>query len=175
MAKVREVFGLTIVKAPGGGFVLVAGPIDLSRAESLSPAWTRALMETRPTAVKLEPTKHNPNPGSKVIGVMTKVREERVHGEAPHRVASRANKELAILMNLALAGGELELELLEAMQRTTKPVAKRRQETDADKRVRAERAMGFLGLPDATVRQKLLVMGRRKSDVEAYIRQRSAA
>lgn len=174
-AKVREVFGLTIVKAPGGNFVLVSGPIDLSRSESLSPAWTRAKMQTRPTSVKPAPSKHNENPRAVIIPVWTKVGEERVHGEAPQRVAARANKELAILMNLAIEGGEMDLPTLEHMQKEPEPAPKKRTETEHDKRVRAERALGFLGLPDATVRQRLLEMGRAKKDVEAYIKQRSAA
>lgn len=171
-----EVYGLTIVRAPGGGLVLVGGPIDLSRAESLSPRWVRERKETRPTKVKLPPRKADAYVETVIAPLLTVVGYDIVHGESVAVAQRHANRELGKLLNAAMMFDEVApLELLEALQRPTKPELKHIEETPKQKRERAERAMGFTGKPDDFVRTALLKMGRRKGDVEKYIRERNAA
>lgn len=173
--KSMEVYGLTIVKAPGGGLVLVAGPIDLSRAESLSPRWEREVRATRPTEIELPPDPENGRVVKKVVPLLTKVGTEVVHGESVPLVQRHVNREMGKILNAAMLVEPLELEVLEALQRATKEERRPIQETPAQKRERAERALGFTGKTDAYVRKALLDMGRRKGDVEKYIAQRKAS
>lgn len=169
-----EAYGVTVLRAPGGGLVVVGGPIDLSRAESLSPAWTRELMETRPTKVTSEPDNQG-HTVTRVLPQLTKVGTVRVHGESVPPTQRRLNKVTGRLLNAALLGKDVApLELLEAMQRTEKPQRKPIQETAKDKRIRAERAMGFLGKPDGYVRDALLKAGRTREAVEKYLKERAA-
>jgi len=171
----REVYGLTIVRAPGGGLVLVGGPIDLSRAESLSPRWEREKKETKPTEVTLPPDKERGEVRTVVAPVLTVVGTEVVHGESVQLMQRHANRELGKLLNMAMVDPPQALELLEALQRPTKEEPKHIQETPAQKRERAERALGFKGLSDEQVRKKLLALGRRKSDVDRYLKERHAS
>lgn len=174
MAKPHTAVGITIVRAPGGGLVLVQGPMDLSKAKSLSPAWTREVKATRPGKVLLAPDPENGRRREVTVPVLQKVGEARVHGESAGLVARRGNRELAELLEAAVAGKDVPLEVLEAMVPeavTTKPFEP--PHADQDKRMQAERAMGFFGLPDAVVRKRLLAMGRKKSDVDRYISERA--
>lgn len=155
--------------------MLVGGPIDLSRAESLSPRWVRELKETRPTKVKLPPRKHDAFVEEVVAPVLTVIGHEVVHGESVGVAQRHANREMGKLLNAAMLDGEVPLEMLEALQRAVKPELKRIEETPKQKRERAERAMGFTGKPDTFVRTALLGMGRKTKDVERYIRERNAA
>lgn len=168
----REVYGLTIVRAPGGGLVLVGGPINLARAESLSPRWVRERKETRPTKVTLPPEKETGKVHTVVAPVLTVVGHEVVHGESVHVTQRRLNREMAKVLNQVMLEPEQSLEQLEALQRATKEEPKHIQETPAQKRERAERAMGFTGKTDDFVRKALLSMGRKKGDVERYIAKR---
>jgi len=171
----KEVYGLTIVRAPGGGLVLIGGPIDLTRAESLSPRWVREHKETKPTQVKLPPRKEDGYVETVTAPVLTTVALDVVHGESVPLALRHANREMGKLLNMALVDPEQPLELLEQLQRATKPEQKHIQETPAQKRERAERALGFKGLSDEVVRKRLLAMGRRKGDVDRYIAQRRAS
>lgn len=171
--KSPEAFGVTVLKAPGGGLVVVCGPIDLSRAESLSPAWTRDVMETRPVMVASEPDNMG-NIARAKLPMLTKVGTERIHGESVPVTARRLNKVSGRLLNAALLGKDVApLELLEALQRTEKPQRKRITETRRDKWLRAERAMDLLGKPDVEVRRALLKAGRSESQVDAYLKERA--
>lgn len=170
----KEVYGLTIVRAPGGGLVLIGGPIDLTRSESLSPRWVREHKETKPTSIKLSPRKEDGYVETVVAPVLTVVGQDVVHGESVGLMQRHANREMGKLLNMAMMDPDQPLELLEQLQRTSKPELKHLQETAAQKRERAERAMGFRGKSDEQVRKALLAMGRRKSDVERYIAQRNA-
>lgn len=170
----KEVYGLTIVRAPGGGLVLVGGPIDLTRAESLSPRWVREKKETRPTRIKLPPDKENGKVREVVSPVLTVVGKYIVHGESVGLMQRHVNREMGKLLNMAMHEPEQPLELLEQLQRPTKAEPKHIQETPAQKRERAERALGLKGKPDDFVRAVLLKMGRRHRDVEKYIRERNA-
>ena len=170
----QEAYGVSVLRAPGGGLVVVGGPIDLTRAESLSPAWTREVRQTRPTPVTSEPDGSG-HTVTKVLPQLQVVGFERVHGESVAVTAKRLNRATGRLLNLAILGyEERALELLETMQRTEKPKRKRVEETAKDKRIRAERAMGFLGKSDAFVRDALLKAGRSKEQVEKYLRERAA-
>jgi hypothetical protein len=175
MAKPKspEAYGVTVLKAPGGGLVIVGGPIDLSRAESLSPAWTRDIQQTRPTKVTSEPDNQGHTTTS-VLPMLTKVGTERVHGESVTPAAKRLNGAAGRLLNAALLGKDVApLELLEAMQRTAKPKRKHRDETRYDKWLRAERALDLLGKPDAVAARVLTAAGRTPADVEKYMRERA--
>lgn len=175
MLKPNEVQGLTIVRAPGGGMVLVVGPVDLSRAETLSPRWLRDVRVTKPQDIEREADNMGHVIVDRGVPVLTKVGEEVVHGESVDRVQRRANRELGKLLNGALAEAPLTLEVLEGLVRTAKPTPKKLTETPQDKAARAERALGFIGKSDAFVRQALLKAGRKPAQVEKYIRERSAA
>lgn len=168
--------GLTILRAPGGGLVLVSGPIDLSKAKSLSPAWTREKLATRPEQVTLAPNKENGRRAVITVPVLQRIGSERVHGESSHRTAARANQELAALVDAAFMGAEVPLEVLEGLIQPEPKVEPVEPVHSAQmKREHAERAMGFTGLADAEVRRRLLAMGRRKGDVDKYIAERRAA
>lgn len=171
----KEVYGLTVVRAPGGGLVLIGGPIDLARAETLSPRWEREVKATKPTEVELPPDKENGNVRRVVSPVLQVVGKEVVHGESVPPTQRRLNREMGKLLNMALLDPVQPLEVLEALRRTTTEEPKPLQETPAQKRERSERALGLKGLSDDQVRQRLLGMGRRKADVEKYIAQRRAS
>lgn len=176
MAKAHTAVGITLVRAPGGGLVLVQGVIDLSRAKSLSPAWTRDVMETRPTVVALPPNKENGRVVKVTVPGLTKVGETRVHGESAGRVAARANRELARLLDEALEGKEVSVDVMDAM--VPPPAPSRVVEPESanhDKFMHGEREAGFVGLADVEVRKRLLAMGRRKSDIDRYLAERKAA
>lgn len=175
MAKPKspEAFGVTVLKAPGGGLVIVAGPIDLSRAESLSPAWTRDVTETRPAKVTSEPDNQG-HTVTAVLPMLTKVGEMRLHGESVGPASKRLNKAAGRLLNAALLGKDVaSLELLESLLRTGKPLRKHREETRYDKWVRAERALDLLGKSDVIARRMLLAAGRTPSQVDKYIAERA--
>lgn len=169
-----EAYGVTVLKAPGGGLVVVGGPIDLSRAESLSPAWTRDVTETRPMRVTSEPD----NQGRSVTAVLpmlTKVGAVRVHGESVGPAAKRLNKASGRLLNAALLGkDEAPLALLESMQRDSKPKRHHPQPTAKDKRLAAERALDLLGKPDVEVARVLRKAGRSEEQIAKYLRERAA-
>lgn len=171
--KTPEAFGVTVLKAPGGGLVVVHGPIDLSRAESLSPAWTRDVTETRPRRVESEPDGQG-RITSAVLPMLTRVGQTRVHGESVTPAARRLNKVAGRLLNAALLGGDVaSLELLESLLRTAKPERKHRTDTRYDKWLRAERALDLLGKPDAIARRLLLAAGRPPAAVDKYITERA--
>jgi hypothetical protein len=169
-----ECYGVAVMKAPGGGLVVVAGPIDLTRAEALSPAWTREIRETRPTNVTSEPD-NSGHTTTKLLPMLTKVGSQRVHGESVLLAARRLNRESGKLLNAALLGSDVApLELLESMRRDAKPVKPRIQETKRDKRLRAERAMDLLGKPDVVVARVLKAAGRTEAQIAAYLKERAA-
>lgn len=169
-----EAYGITVLKAPGGGIVIVGGPIDLSRAESLSPAWTRDVRETRPQPVTTEPDE-NGRTITRVQPVLTTVGTERIHGESVSPASRRLNRAAGKLLNAAILGyEEASLALLESMQRAVKAPKKRVEETPRDKRLRAERAMGFLGKNDREVARMLKAAGRSDSQVAQYLKERAA-
>lgn len=169
-----EAYGLSVVKAPGGGLVVIGGPIDLSRCESLSPAWTRELRESRPRPVTTDPDEQG-RTVTHIRPMDTVVGSERVHGESPRLAAGRLSRQAGLLLNRALLGVDVApLELLEAIQRVAKPVRKTRGETAKDKRIRTERAMDLLGKPDSEVRRALLKAGRSEAQVAKYLAERAA-
>jgi len=171
--KTPEAYGGTVLKAPGGGLVIVGGPIDLSRAESLSPAWTRERRMSKPGKVTTDPDEQGRTITS-IRPVDTIVGHDRVHGESVEPAARRLNKQAGILLNRALLGREVAaLELLEAMQRTEKPKRKHREETRYDKWLRAERALDLLGKNDVEAGRLLRAAGRSSEAVEKYLRERA--
>jgi hypothetical protein len=176
VAKPHTAVGITIVRAPGGGLVLVKGPMDLSKAESLSPVWTRELKETRPKSHLMSPDKENGRRAVVVAPTWETIGEVRVHGESAGRVAKRGVHELSTLLDDAVRSKDLPLDVLEAL--VPAPTDKKLelpQSTEKDAATLAERALGFIGMPDAEVRRRLLALGRRKSDVDRYLSQRKAA
>lgn len=163
---------MAVVRAPGGGLVVVKAPLDLSKAETLSPRWERERKETRPTKVELPPDSNDGSIRRVTAPILTVVGTELVHGESVPPTLRRLTKESADMVNAALASTPVAMDFLEGLKRPAKEERKVRQETPKQKRERAEMALGFKNKSDDFVRSKLLGMGRKKSDVEKYIRER---
>lgn len=169
----RTIYGIGFLRAPGGNIVAVRGLMDLSACESISPRRVDSDMETRPMAHETEPDNMG-NVFRVVRPTMVKVGSHPVHGQRSDRSMRKAIEALGVQLNRAIHGEPESIEALEALVPPPKPPKQHRQETAKDKRIRAERAMGFLGRSDAYVRDALLKAGRTVEQAEKYIRERAA-
>lgn len=156
--------------------MLVAGPIDLSRAELLTPVEMRDVVEYLPKEHDVEPSADNGWRGAKVTQpTRTVVAQRKVHGLSMMRALRKLNDECGKLANAALLGEETPLPVLEKMRREVKPTPKPTELSADTKRIHAERALGFLGKTDKFVERELLKLGRTKEQVAEYLRSRHAA
>lgn len=171
-ARPPEAFGLALCKSPDGNYVLVAGPVDLSRSASLSPRWVRELNETRPKRIQLPPDPHNGHIATVVTPVLTRVGQTTIYGEALPRALRRANKELGKLANAALLAQPTPADVLDGLRHASRPPQKPNVLPPEAARIHAERALGFLGKPDMHVERELKKLGRSPAQIAEYLKAR---
>lgn len=168
-----EAFGVTLLRCPDGSFAVVAGPIDLTRAEALSPKWHRDVLKSVEREQRVEPNGMNGWKGAKVkVPVLIKDRTEPVYGESMKRALRRVNIELGKLANAALIGEPTAGAVLAGMQRATKPTRKPVELSEYDAMLVSERSAGFLGRPRMYVERELRRMGRTEADIAKYLEKR---
>lgn len=169
----RTVYGIGFLRAPGGNVVAVRGLMDLAACESMSPVRTDAEMQTRPTEVSDEPDNMG-HVAKRVLPMMVKVGEHRVHGQLSSRTAQLAKDALWLLLERAIHGPVESVETLDALVPPPKAPKPHIVESKRDKRIRAERALDLLGKNDKEVRRALLAAGRTPEQVEKYLKERAA-
>jgi hypothetical protein len=86
---------------------------------------------------------------------------------------TRLNSEGGVMVNAAIVAEPIPEVALAKMKRATKQRHRPMRESPRNEFLRGERALGIVGLPDKVARERMLKLGRKPADVEAYIKTRA--